>query len=482
MEVQLSNVRSGMDDTDFETSARATMSAEEAEFFDRVQKYIGHRGTYRAFLKLLNLFSRQILDQNLLVARVESFIGGNHELFDWFKRLVGYNPKDDTIIENEPTEKPNLANCKPYGPSYRCIPEKWQQETCSGRDNLCREVLNDEYVSHPRWASEENSYVTSKKNHFEEALHRVEEERYDYDLSIEANLNTIALLEPVVKKISVMSEEEKIEYQLPPGLGGPSKAIYQHIIKKIYGNDRGREVIDLIHNNPVPTVPLLLKRLKQKDDEWKRAQREWNKIWREVEAKNYYKALDYQGVTFKNNDKKIMSSKNMLAEIENIRNSQADQVKRKQPSKEKFVYDGGSRHPPQFSFEFNDRHVFHDITRLIISFLERQEVYNPEHCDALRAFLDTFIPLLFDVDGDVLMGDVRIKTEEGDDAREEQRKERPSITFFGNSTYYCFMRLYQVRLEVDISRFTADDGYLLDGIQPTANLKERRQRLQRPSR
>lgn len=70
----------------------------------------------------------------------------------------------------------------------------------------------------------------------------------------------------------MMSLEEKTNFQLPPGLGGPSKAIYQHVIKKIYGAERGAEIIDLVHNNPVPTVPLLLKRLKQKDEEWKRAQ------------------------------------------------------------------------------------------------------------------------------------------------------------------------------------------------------------------
>lgn len=97
-------------------------------------------------------------------------------------------------------------------------------------------------------------------------------DRYDYDLSIEANLNTIALLEPISKKISVMNMEEKSAFRLPPGLGGPSKAIYQHIIKKIYGKERGMDIIELVHSNPVATVPILLKRLKQKDEEWKRAQ------------------------------------------------------------------------------------------------------------------------------------------------------------------------------------------------------------------
>ncbi|KAI9491761.1 hypothetical protein BDB00DRAFT_831346 [Zychaea mexicana] len=395
---RMSNVRGGLDTDDDLQPSRATVSAEEAEFFERVKKYIGNKATYRAFLKLLNLFSQQILDQNLLVARVESFIGGNGELFEWFKTLVGYDTKED-LLDNEPRskEKLDLALYVSYGPSYRRVPkEQWQEQACSGRDTLCREVLNDEYVSHPRWASEDSEFVASKKNHFEEALHRVEEERYDYDLSIEANLNTIALLEPVSKKISVMSLDEKATFRLPPGLGGPSKAIYQHIIKKIYGPERGVEIIELVHDNPVPTVPLLLKRLKQKDDEWKRAQREWNKIWREVESQNYYKALDYQGVTFKSSDKKAMGTKALLGEIENIRSMQ--------PEKRLFlkgrpmvVPDGGSRLPPQFSFSFKDQPTFKDVTRLVLSFLERQDIYSQEECDGLRSVLETFVPAMFDV-------------------------------------------------------------------------------------
>jgi paired amphipathic helix protein Sin3a len=37
---------------------------------------------------------------------------------------------------------------------------------------MCWEVLNDEYVSHPIWASEDSGFVASKKNSYEEELHR----------------------------------------------------------------------------------------------------------------------------------------------------------------------------------------------------------------------------------------------------------------------------------------------------------------------
>lgn len=91
-------------------------------------------------------------------------------------------------------------------------------------------------------------------------------------MNIEANLNVIALLEPIAKEISNMSPEEKSVFRLYPGLGGQSVSIYERIIKKVYDKDRGLEIIELLYNNPVQVVPILLNRLKQKDEEWKKAQ------------------------------------------------------------------------------------------------------------------------------------------------------------------------------------------------------------------
>ena len=256
-----------------------------------------------------------------------------------------------------------------------------ENPTCSGRDALCWDVLNDTYISHPTWASEDTGFVAAKKNKYEEALHRVEEERYDYDLNIEANLNTIALLEPIAKKISIMSSEEKASFRLSPGLGSPSRTIYQRIIEKIYGVEKGLEIIELLHTNPAQTVLIVLKRLKQKDDEWKRAQREWNKIWREVEAKNYWKSLDYQGITFKLTDRKAMMTRALVSQAEQARQQHALDDTNK----------------PHFSYAFKDIAVFKDVSRLVYFYLDRQPVYNPEDCQSMRVFMNDMITQFFDL-------------------------------------------------------------------------------------
>jgi len=59
-------------------------------------------------------------------------------------------------------------------------------------------------------------------------------------------------------------------------------------------------------------------RLKTKEDEWREAQRSFNKIWREQNEKYYLKSLDHQGINFKQNDTKVLRSKSLLNEIESI--------------------------------------------------------------------------------------------------------------------------------------------------------------------
>ena len=65
-------------------------------------------------------------------------------------------------------------------------------------------------------------------------------------------------------------------------------------------------------------------RLKAKEEEWREAQRNFNRIWREQNEKYYLKSLDHQGINFKQNDIKSIRSKTLLNEIETI----YDEVKR----------------------------------------------------------------------------------------------------------------------------------------------------------
>ena len=248
--------------------------SEELTFFDRVKKFLADKKSFNEFLKLCNLFTQDLIDKNTLFHKAHSFIGSNTELTTWFKNFVQYDGRDE-IIENKPKipgDKVVLSNCRGLGPSYRLLPKRERLRTCGGRDEMCRQVLNDEWVSHPTWASEDSGFIAHRKNNHEEALHRIEEERHDYDINIEACLRTIQLMEPIVQQMQMMTLAERTAYVLPPGIGGQSETIYQRVIKKIYDRGEGGRVIDEMFKRPHAVLPVLLKRLKQKAEEWKLSQ------------------------------------------------------------------------------------------------------------------------------------------------------------------------------------------------------------------
>ena len=405
--------------------------AEGITFFERVKKYLANRQTFNEFLKICNLFNQEIIDKTTLVHKAYSFIGGNAELMSWFKNWLRYDG-NDVKIENEariPSGKVVLSNCRGLGPSYRLLPKRERLRTCGGRDETCREVLNDEWVSHPTWASEESGFIAHRKNGFEESLHRIEEERHDYDINIEACLRTIQLLEPIAQQIKMMSDEEKYQYKLPSGIGGQSETIYQRVIKKIYDRDRGCRVIEDMFRRPSAVVPVLLGRLKQKSEEWKASQvsgtkidlcygllipvkREWEKVWREQTNRIFWKSLDHQGISVKIQDKRQFQPKVLHTEI---------QAKYEEQRRQRIVpWTPVSKY--QFKYDFADVDVIYDCCHLILTQLHHNHVGNEVDKSRLDTFIKTFIPTFFDIDRDAFeekMNDIDDASPPSEEAEEE---------------------------------------------------------------
>jgi paired amphipathic helix protein Sin3a len=275
---------------------------DEFSFFDRVKKHLDDREAYTEFLKLLNLFTQEIIDLKTLVSKALLFFGNDEVLVAQFKELVGWDPVTDGraqgeewIIDNESfLDRPRveLHLLKSFGPSYRKLPDSEIDLACSGRGPLEWSVLNDEWVAFATWASEGSG--AHRKNPYEEALYNSEQERHWYSFHITSMARTIAYLEPIAARLALMSSEERAAFKLGGGgpngqeglpnggLGGTAPSVYERIIRKIYGKDHGWEILQALEDNPGVAVPIVLARLKQKDDEWKRAEREWNKVWREV--------------------------------------------------------------------------------------------------------------------------------------------------------------------------------------------------------
>ncbi|KAF2716727.1 hypothetical protein K431DRAFT_289187 [Polychaeton citri CBS 116435] len=371
------------------TTRTSAATNEELVFFDRAKKAIGNKNTMNEFLKLCNLFSNDLIDRSTLVHRARSFIGGNSDLLKWFSDFVGLDERD-VVIENKariPTGRISLSNCRGLGPSYRLLPKRERQRPCSGRDELCNSVLNDDWASHPTWASEDSGFIAHRKNTYEEALHRIEEERHDYDFNIETCSRTIQLLEPIAQTLRRMSDAEQRSYKLPPGLGGQSETIYKRVVMKLYGRDKGREVIDRLHELPYQVIPVLINRLKERLETWKMAQREWEKVWRDQTQKMFWKSLDHQAITARANDKRQFQVKTLQTEIQ-VRHEEMKRQNNTHP---------GSLSKPQMEFAYENVDVLVDAAYLVLVYVELNlSAEQP----TLANFIKEFVPLFFGLDGD----------------------------------------------------------------------------------
>ena len=67
----------------------------------------------------------------------------------------------------------------------------------------------------------------------------------------------------------------------------------------IASGEHGQEMLQLLRKHPAGTIPVIVERMKAKDAEWRRVRDELSKGWNEVLQKNYYKALDYRGNSFR---------------------------------------------------------------------------------------------------------------------------------------------------------------------------------------
>ena len=370
----------------------ASTTQEEIGFFDRAKKQIANRASYAEFLKLINLFTQDIIDKYTLADRVQSFIGSNPDLMAYFRGILGVEEHDE-IVEariRPDVGRVNLAHCRAFGPSYRHLPKRDQNKTCKGRDGMCFEVLNDVWASHPTWASEDSGFVAHRKNQYEEALHRIEEERHDYDNHIEICQRTVQLMVPLVSQIHSLAnnEQERANFRVERGLGSASEAIPKRVILKIYGREVGNRVLEDMYARPAQVMPIVLDRLKQKLEEWKQVQREWEKVWRDQINKQFYKSLDHQGIAQRNADKKNFQHKTLVSDI------QAKYEEQKQARAR-----GVRTKKHQLEYSFNDTDVLMDTTQLILSGLESDKSDIVPGIQAkVKSWLQDFVVKYFGLD------------------------------------------------------------------------------------
>lgn len=104
-----------------------------------------------------------------------------------------------------------------------------------------------------------------RKNQYEEALFRAEDDHFELDMIIDQNASAMNALQPLAAALEGMSEEERAGWQLPERA---LRAFHYRAVQRIYG-EQGAQVVALLRQNPAVAVPTVLNRLTQKDVEWR---------------------------------------------------------------------------------------------------------------------------------------------------------------------------------------------------------------------
>lgn len=314
-------------DVSFAEAARSG-TLQDFALFDKLKELMRAPDVFENFLRCLVLYNQELVNKSELMKLVTPFLSKNPELLKRFQDFLKFSSATPEAIpmsvaqrqehrtQTDTAAEIDVTQCKRLGTSYCALPKSSEPKKCSGRTQLCRSVLNDQWVSFPSW-SEDSTFNTCRKTQYEEFIYRCEDERFELDVVIETNSATIRVLEGVQKKMSKMSPDEINRFKLDDHLGGSSQTIHQRALRRIYG-DKAPDIIEGLKKNPNTAVPVVLRRLKAKEEEWREAQKGFNQQWREQNDKYYLKSLDHQGINFKHGDTKALRSKSLLNQIEVI--------------------------------------------------------------------------------------------------------------------------------------------------------------------
>ncbi|KAL3526003.1 hypothetical protein ACH5RR_014375 [Cinchona calisaya] len=376
-----------------------TIYSQEFSFCEKVKERLHNPDDYQAFLKCLHIYSTEIITRKELQSLVADLLGKYPDLMEGFNEFLercekidgflgvmskkslwneGHGSKTLKVEEKDKEQKHDLdsgkekdrykekywgksiqeldlSNCQRCTPSYRLLPEDYPIPSASQRSELGAQVLNDHWVSVTS-GSEDYSFKHMRRNQYEESLFRCEDDRFELDMLLESVSSAAKRAEELLNGIN----DNSIGANSPIRIEDHFTALNLRCIERLYG-DHGLDVMDILRKSPCLALPVVLTRLKQKQEEWTKCRSDFNKVWAEIYSKNHYKSLDHRSFYFKQQDSKNLSTKSLVAEIKEVKE------KRQKEDDVLLSIAAGSRHPiaPNLEFEYADTEIHEDLYKLI---------------------------------------------------------------------------------------------------------------------
>ncbi|CAA2982104.1 paired amphipathic helix Sin3-like 2 isoform X1 [Olea europaea subsp. europaea] len=406
--------------------ALKSMYSQEFAFCEKVKERLGSADDYQSFLKCLHIYSTEIITKKQLHDLIADLLGKHPDLMEGFKEFFerceriegflagvmgkktlwseGHSAKalriedKDRELKREvdggkekdrysskylgkSIQELDLSNCLSCTPSYRLLPEDYPIAAASQRSELGAQVLNDHWVSVTS-GSEDYSFKHMRRNQYEESLFRCEDDRFELDMLLESVSSAAKRAEELLNSINDNADN-------PICIEEHFTALNLRCIERLYG-DHGLDVMDILRKNPSLALPVILSRLKQKQEEWTKCRADFNKVWAEIYAKNHYKSLDHRSFYFKQQDLKNLGTKSLVAEIKEIKekNENEDHVLLGIAAGNNFFVH------PNLEFEYADADIHEDLYE-IIKYSSEEICTTKEQSNKVLRFYTTFLePML----------------------------------------------------------------------------------------
>ena len=212
-------------------------------------------------------------------------------------------------------------------PSYWSYPSDYSVEKPGvDSDKSVLKLLNSECFSMAKdWPEKGKNKLKSpesydgvkiRRNIYEEVLCRVEDEMYEVDMAIERNESALRKLEPIAEEATRFRELEEKDGQpigrLQYKLNLRSlNTIHIGSIARIYG-DSGDELIQHLLRNPLVVVPIVCKRLQEKDAEWRKVKTELAKEWKLALSENTKGSTDVTCLLYRREIEKSFATERLI--------------------------------------------------------------------------------------------------------------------------------------------------------------------------
>ncbi|KAH0860829.1 LOW QUALITY PROTEIN: hypothetical protein HID58_089090, partial [Brassica napus] len=309
----------------------------------------------------------------------------------------------------------DLSDCVRCTPSYLLLPWDYPLPSVRHRETSEAVVLNDHWVS-VNSASEDYSSKHMRRNRYEESLFKCEDDRFELDMLLESAESAAKrgeeLLNSIIeKKISLEEGSFLVEDHFT--------ALNLRCIERLYG-DHGVDVKETIRKDPAAALPVILTRLKQKQDEWTKCREDLNLVWADVYEKYHYKSLDHHSFSFKQQDSKFLSAKALVSEIKDLK---------KKSQKESNI--------PHLEYEYLDRSIHEDLFKLV-QFSCEEMWSNKEKMGKVLRLWNSFLELMLGVPAN---------EEIGNGAADKRSGDVDERVFYGNEDFYVLFRLHRILYE-----------------------------------